>query len=183
MTNHPDDDEQHPAAPPSPAPAHPAPPYPAPSHPTAQLLDPSVPPGVRQAAWRYGARQKSAGLAWGLWGGSFFILLIPVHGFYLGRILQSVLRGLMSIGAMVLFNVTYFAFFFAATSQFDEGTTGFPTPGPLTWVGFALAAALGLACLIWWIIDATRMGRRIEALNERIRQDVADEHGVAPWSF
>ena len=122
-------------------------------------------------------------MAWGLWGASFFVLLIPLHGFYLGRILPSVLRGVMSVGALVIFYGSYFAFFFTATSQFDEGSTGLPAPGPLIWVGFALAAALGLACLVWWILDATRMGRRLEAINEQIRQRVADEHGVDPWSF
>lgn len=168
MTNHPSD----------PAPEL-APPLAAPS----PFQDPTIAPRSRQAAWRFGARQKTNGVAWGLWGASFFVLLIPLHGFYLGRILQSVLRGVMSVGALMIFYGSYIAFFFTATSQLDAGSTSLPVPGPLIWVGFAVAAALGIACLIWWIVDATRMGRRLEAINERIRQRVADEHGVGPWSF
>lgn len=136
---------------------------------------------ARQAAWRFSARNKNNSAAWIMWALAPFVVGVQIHDFYLG----SIGRGLIKIGLMVLgwglFMVGYVSWIVSipTTGYSDE----VPPPGPLFLTGIIVSILCFLALLVWWIVDAFRMTRRIEAQNDKTRQQIAGELGIDPWSF
>lgn len=156
----------------------------APSEPTdasAQPM-PQMDPAVVQAGWRYSARSKNQGLAWGLWAGSALLGLIPLHIFYLGRIKQGILRTALLIGPFALVFVVYIATFALAMNADLEGQDPVRLMMPI-FIAWGLLILAGLAAFIWWLVDAAKMNQSLEAADEKVRREIAAEHGVDPWSF
>ena len=157
----------------------------APSEPTGASAQPmpQMDPAVVQAGWRYSARSKNQGLAWGLWAGSALIGLIPLHAFYLGRIKQGILRTALLIGPFALVFVVYIATFAWAFNVSDDTDTPPPAVFIPIFASWGLLLLTGLVAFIWWLVDAAKMNQSLEAADEKIRREVAAEHGVDPWAF
>lgn len=161
---------------------------PAHSEPTGASAQPSQPmppmdPAVVQAGWRYSARSKNQGLAWGLWAGSALIGMIPLHAFYLGRIKQGILRTALLIGPLALVFISYFAIFVWAFKASDDADAPPPAVFVPIFASWGLLLLAGLVAFIWWLVDAAKMNQSLEAADEKVRREIAAEHGVDPWSF
>lgn len=133
-----------------------------------------------QAAWRFSARRKNDTTAWLLWIGGPFLVGLPVHDFYFG----AIGRGLAKIALLVMIFVGFFAGAIGGavlTAQSSSASSAAMPVGLL--VGLLVAGACFLAVVIWWIYDGVTMSRRLEQTNDRIRQEIASEQGVDPYSF
>lgn len=139
-------------------------------------------PDVVRAGSRYSARARNQGLAWGLWAGSALLGMIPLHVFYLGRIRQGILRTALLIGPFALVFVVYIATFALAMNADLEGQDPVRLMMPI-FIAWALLILAGLAAFVWWLVDAATMNQRLEAADEKVRREIAAEHGVDPWSF
>lgn len=153
-------------------------------YPTGQQQFPGSPPQNSpqlQAAWRYSARRKNDTAAWLLWIGGPFLIGIPVHDFYFG----DISRGLAKLGLLVLIFVSFIgggiaSAIFASQTYYSSSSSGLPG---LFMAGMLVAGLCFLALTIWWIYDGVTMSRRLENTNDRIRQEIAAEQGIDPYSF
>lgn len=150
-------------------------------------------PGIalqhRQASSRYAARAKRPALAWALWILGPFMLHAPIHDFYLGAIGRGLLKLALSTIAWGSFVVAYVIFsltYAEGRDTAEPGSVGDPAiagPGPIFWALLILAAVIGLAVVIWWILDGITMSRRLERLDRELREELSREHGIDPWSL
>ena len=134
---------------------------PARTEPTSAAAQPSQPmgPEVVRAGWRYSARSKNQGLAWGLWAGSALL-----------------------IGPFALAFVVYIATFALAMNADLEGQDPVRLMMPI-FSAWTLLILAGLAAYIWWLVDSATMHKSLEAADEEIRRKIAAEHGADPWAF
>lgn len=135
-----------------------------------------------QAAWRFSARRKNDTAAWLLWIGGPFLVGLPVHDFYFG----DIAKGLAKLGLLVLIFVSFIGGGIAsavfASQSYGSASSSAGVPGGLL-IGMLLAWVCFLALVIWWIYDGVTMNKRLESTNDRIRQQIAAEHGINPYSF
>ncbi|MDO5618818.1 hypothetical protein [Kocuria sp.] len=136
----------------------------------------------RQAAWRFSARMKNNTAAWIMWAAAPFVVGVPIHDFYLGSILRGLIKVALVIIAWGAFMASYFGFIFAVVGAGEDAQV-IPNPGPMLWVGFGLTLVCWLVLTVWWIYDGFIMTKRIDARNDSIRQETAQELAVDPWSF
>lgn len=164
-------------APQGPGPYQPSP-YPAGAQPAGMNpgMNAGQNPAQLQAAWRFSARRKNETAAWLLWIGGPFLVGLPIHDFYFG----DIGKGLAKIGLLVVSFVSFFVGMIITGIAAESNASAAPV-GLV--IGLGLAGLCVLASIAWWIYDGVVMSRRIESKNNQIRQEIASEQGIDPWSF
>ncbi|WP_047692253.1 TM2 domain-containing protein [Kocuria sp. ZOR0020] len=133
-----------------------------------------------QAAWRYSARRKNDTAAWLLWIGGPFLVGLPVHDFYFG----DIGKGLAKLGLLVLIFVSFIGGAIASAVSAAQYYSSGPSTAPDGFIiGIILAGLCFLIVAVWWIYDGVTMNKRLETTNDKIRRQIAAEHGVDPYSF